>query len=480
MSTKQAALALGAILGSLALSSCDLDIPDLNSPGLNLLEDEPTVARVNTAATGLLVANRGSKANTTGIVNQLGILGREAYDFDAADARFVTELIQGNLGKASPFGGIFWQANYQAIRLGNIILHSIDKVECTATSCFTEENKQAFRGFTHTLQAMELLLVIITHAETGAVIDTDHPLGAPLAPFVSKTEVYTEIARLLDVAVDELNTGGAAFTFPLSPGYAGFNTPKNFLKVNRAIKARVAAYQATLTSPPTTAKYTEVLTALTTSFIDETIDATSKTFPATGAFHSYSTNPGDAQNGLINPAIFAHPKLETEAQKHATTMVIDARYTAKIKVLDKAATSTDPTLKTSIAFKIYPANNTPVPVIRNEELILLKAEALWFTGDKAGALTELNLVRTASGKLEPLALPATDAAFIDALLYERRYSLMYEGGHRWIDLKRFGRAIPLDDPAKHTANVRYPVPQAECDARGGTEPACAITSSQVL
>jgi hypothetical protein len=53
---------------------------------------------------------------------------------------------------------------------------------------------------------------------------------------------------------------------------------------------------------------------------------------------------------------------------------------------------------------------------------------------------------------------------------------MFEGGHRWIDLRRFGREVPLDSD-KHKRNRRFPIPQAECDARPG-EPACAITSSE--
>jgi hypothetical protein len=133
------------------------------------------------------------------------------------------------------------------------------------------------------------------------------------------------------------------------------------------------------------------------------------------------------------------------------------------------------------------ANATSIPMIRNEDLILLKAEALWFTDNKVGAMDALNLVRTKSGGLTALAQPDSDEAFIDALLLERRYSLMFEGGHRWIDLRRFHRDLPLDkavddpdsDPKgekKHVANVRFPIPLPECDARPN-EPACAITSS---
>jgi len=91
---KMPSFALVGLAGiAVALSGCDLDIPDLNNPGLDQLENAPTAPSINTAATGLLVGNRTAKTATGGFVNQLGILGRESYDFDSADGRFVSELI---------------------------------------------------------------------------------------------------------------------------------------------------------------------------------------------------------------------------------------------------------------------------------------------------------------------------------------------------------------------------------------------------
>ncbi|HEX7836942.1 MAG TPA: hypothetical protein VF469_05735, partial [Kofleriaceae bacterium] len=186
MATKPLALALGAILGCLALPGCNLDIPDLNNPALEQLQNNPTAAGINTAATGLLIGNRGGKSAPVGYVNLLGILGRESYDFDTADARFNAEMIQGNLSKASPYGGSFWAGPYANIRLANIILHGVDKVPE-----FTDKNRSAIQGFAHTIIALELLTVIITHDATGAVIDTDRPLG-DLGPFVKKDAVYAK------------------------------------------------------------------------------------------------------------------------------------------------------------------------------------------------------------------------------------------------------------------------------------------------
>jgi hypothetical protein len=117
-------------------------------------------------------------------------------------------------------------------------------------------------------------------------------------------------------------------------------------------------------------------------------------------------------------------------------------------------------------------------MIRNEELILLKAEALFMTGLTGPAIDELNIVRTRSGGLGPLPPTADMATFVTELLYERRYSLMFEGGHRWIDVRRFNRVtdLPLDDPATHVYNIRFPFPSAECNARPG-EPRCMLGST---
>jgi hypothetical protein len=480
MSIKQRTLATGAILGSLVFASCSLDVPDLNNPGLNQIADEPTAISINTAATGMLINNRGGKAATTGLVNQLGILGRESFTFTTTDNRFIGELLEGKLAPTSAFGGVFWALDYANIRLGNLILAGLDKVPD-----FTDANKAGTRGFVHTIQALELLTVILTHYDTGAVIDVDHPLGDPLGPFVSKQAVFVEIARLLDQAAGELASGGDSFTFGLGSGFTGFTKPSStFLQFNRAIAARCAIYQATLATAPAerTMFYTTALTALTASFI---VDNPAMTIDfKLGANYAFSLTAGDTANGLIDPGIVAHPALQTDAQKQADGTTLDARFVAKITpIVDadgkpvSASSAQDSKLSTSIKFKIY-TNTSPIPIIRNEDLILLKAEALYFTGDKAGALVELNLVRTLSGKLPPIALPADDNAFINALLYERRYSLMFEGGHRWIDLRRFKLPLPMDSD-KETQNIHFPVPQAECDARQ-SEPACAITSTDAV
>ena len=437
------------------LVACDLDVPDLNNPGLGDLADNPTLQSVTAACTGLLVGGRRNRAAANGYVAQLGILGREAYNFDQADPRFVGELLEGTLNRGSPFGGNFWQLPYANIRLANTLLGALDKVpELTA------EDKAGIRGFAKTMVALDLLEVITTRDDIGAVIDTNKPISE-VGAIADKTAVYAEIARLLDEGAMDLMGGGEAFVFPLSTGYAGFDTPDTFRTFNRAIRARVAVYQK---------DYPAALTALSESFINPMpmnlgdLDV--------GVYYAYSTAPGDVTNNLINPNIYAHPSIATDAMMNGTT--VDLRFTRKV---GKTATpGSAKGLTSDLKFKIYTGPGSPVPLIRNEELILLRAEARFFTADVMGAMTDLNTVRTLSGGLQAInGSPAMDV-FVTALLYEREYSLLFEGGHRWIDARRFGRIdmLPLDKP-EHKRNRRYPLPLAECNARTG-EPACELDS----
>ena len=226
-------LCLGVSLA--ALSACDLDVTDLNNPPIDDLTTNPTRENVNAAVVGLIIGQRGNVAAANGFVTQLGILGREAYNFDGADPRYVGELLGGPLQKGSPFGGNFWGGQYANLKLAALVLAGAE----TAAG-YSAMERAAVRGFTHTIMALDLLQVIVTPTAPGVIAVTDDI--NMLSPIVSKDIVYTEINRLLDAGANELGMAGLTFPFKLPSGYAGFTTPANFLKFNRALRARVAVY----------------------------------------------------------------------------------------------------------------------------------------------------------------------------------------------------------------------------------------------
>jgi hypothetical protein len=396
----------------------------------------------------MLFGARAQMGAQNGYVSLLGILGRESYNFDPADTRFITEMLIGPLDPGSPaFGANLFAARYANIRLGNTILAALDRV-----AGMSNAELEATRGFVKTIQAHDFLHVLNTRDDLGAPIDvgTD-PTGDP-APIATKPEVQAHIIQLLDEAATHLAAGGTEFPFALGPGFAGFDAPASFLTFNRALKARTQVYMA---------QYAAALTSLAASFINPSGSLT------LGVYHAFGDGSGDTQNALFDPdarAILAHPSIVTDAQNQPGGQP-DARLTAKV-------TTTDPRLvqgvPTDRRFTIYNSTTASIPIIRNEELILLRAEARWFTGDRLGAISDINLIRANSGGLGPttVTIASTDQEFITELLYNRRYSLLFEGGHRWIDTRRLNRQgdLPLA-LATHNRLPRFPFPEAECLAR---------------
>lgn len=448
-----------ALTGLLLASACNtLDVPDLNNPGQDDLENNPTRALVLAAATGLLVGSRAGIADQNGYVSELGILGRESYNFDDADPRFVTELLVGPLdGGSGAFGGNFFADPYADIRNCNILLRALTRLPAIA---MTTAEIEATTGFVQTIQALDFLQVVNTRDDLGAPIDVDiDPTGTP-APIATRAEVFTHISNLLDSAQTHLQAGGTEFPFPLSSGFSGFDEPTTFLQFNRALRARVAVY---------TGDFNTALTALQGSFLSTAAPLTQ------GVYFVYSTLAGDIVNTLFDAstpdtvpprALLAHPSILTDAQLQVGG-ALDQRALDKVAVFRPAAVVQG--ITDSVKFTIYGSNTAPISIIRNEELILLRAEANIALNNLGTAVTDLDLIRTTSGGLPAYAGAVTQPALLDELLYNKRYSLLYEGGHRWIDARRYGRlnTLPQDLPI-HRRFSRFPFPTNDCLSRNPT------------
>ena len=441
--------AIPVLLAMVAMSACDtLVVPDLNNPSIEELtgEDASRVA-VITAAQGLFVRARGGIAGRAGYVSELGIIGRESYNFDAADPRFVTELLRDPLdGGNGAFGGNHWAGRYRGFREADNVLNAVE-----ALATMDASDKDGLRGIAKTLQALDLLLVINTRDDLGAVITVaEDPTGDP-EPIVGRAAVFARITALLDEAQGHL--GGA---FPselrLPSGFDGFDTAAEFLTFNRALKARVDVYMG---------NYSAALTSLSASFLDPAGDM------QLGVFYNYGTGSGDQVNNLFDPSeliILAHPSIETDAQLQTDGVTLDQRVVDKTVSVATVGDQGGLGLSSDLAFNLYTSAAAPLPIIRNEELILLRAEANLQLGNFALASADLNILRGAAGLANIDLSTMTATGRIDELLYNRRYSLLFEG-HRWIDMRRYGRLSDLLLDPSLRVHARFPFPQSECNAR---------------
>ena len=451
------------VVAAVLVGACqEVTVPNYNNPNLDQLLNSPTASTVNTAVVGLVISLRdrvGTEASA------MGILGKESYNLDQAEPRNVLGYLQGPIEPGGFVQDMSWTAGYRNLRQAAVILAAVDKVQN-----YTDAQKEGIRGFVKTVMAMELLTQVRIRDVAGVMVDISSDPAAPLGPIVAPDAALTRISALLDEAKTHLQAGGTAFSFPLHSGFAGFNTPATFLQFNRGIKARTEVYRK---------QWALALTALSESFIDATT-ATPASL-AKGVYHVYSTASGDATNPLFDPTptrLYVHPSILNGAQLRANGQP-DLRLTSKTAVgVSRVVQQVQGTNK----FTIYPTSTSPVPMLKNEELILLRAEARYQSGDIPGALADINFIRVTSGGLDPLTGFADANAFITELLYNRTYSLLFEGGHRWVDYRRYNRLaqLPKINTAINEKTFPYVMfPQDECNQRSPQpQPGCSQVPAQ--
>ena len=444
-----AAAALAVVL----LAGCNADA--LNVPNYNAVATTttPDIALIQNLATGIMATSRG---NINGYYNDAGVLGRESLNYFSTDGRSVTDYLTVATLNNSGFASGGWTGRYTAMRAAINFINIVDNA-----TFLTAAQKSAAKGFAKTFRGLEVLYLIQTRDSIGMPVEID--VETNLAkPFVSRDSAYKFGLAMLNEGAADLAAGGAAFPFTLPSGFAPFNTPATFLRLNRAFAGRYGVYYGTLGGG--TAAHTAALTALNASFINSSAGADLDL----GAYWNYSSSAGDALNPLstpVSPDQVVHPSIVTDAQFNGTT--IDLRVTRKTRTIPPKTSPAGAanSIPTSVGWAVYPTNTTPIPIIRNEELILLRAEAnigIGAPANLAAALTDINLVRVNSGGLAPLGAFANANDAITAVLYEKRYSLLWEGS-RWPDVRRYGRlnTLPLDVPSHFRIKVQ-PVPQVEC------------------
>lgn len=464
-----------ALTGLLLVGGCSegfFDLENTNAPTEDQLTGAPTKLILGRAAVGVASVFIN---DVIGEITQFAVLGREGLNLQGNDPRLVGEMVRGPQDPGGHSAGSY-TGKYIALRTVNTYLAGVaNSVDLSAAE------KAASNGYAKTIKAIILHRLIVRNNQLGTAVDVEVGLDKPPAPFLPRDQVYTRIVALLDEAYADLQAGGSAFPFTMPPGYAGFNTPATFARFNRAYQAKVQVHRATFLNAGTTA-YQAALTALGQSFL------TTSGLPgslATGVYYAFSPTAPEPAN-TISQAIntvqyYVHQSVKTGAQLKANGQP-DDRYVTKIA---EVAERDQQGLKSTLKPVMYNVPGTlaanlgaDIPVIKNEELILLRAEARWFTGDKAGALADIDLIRVNAGGLPPTSLTpgSSDAAFVAELVYNRLMSLLWEQGVRWTDARRFNitNTLPVDRPGDQIFPSMV-IPSDECNARG-LQPPCAPAS----
>ncbi|MCS6917489.1 MAG: RagB/SusD family nutrient uptake outer membrane protein [Chitinophagales bacterium] len=421
--------------------SCTIDEQvDLNAPSVDGIEANATVSELNNLVAGIL---SGQRNDLDIYLDDHGIIGRDFYRFSSADPRFTADI--PGAGSAFLDNNTFyitrpWAACYQVIRNAWVLRHAV----VNTSAPLTDEQRKGYLGFAKTIQALQMIwLSNLTHNNPDGCIRVDVEDPDNLGPLVTYDEALNYIAALLDEAYGDLNAAGSSFLFPLSTGFSSFNTPATFAQFNRALRARVAAYQQ---------DWNGVLTSLSGSFINPAGSLT------TGAYVSFSTASGDRPNSMY----ISLPNLPTNARVAVNSWVTDAEP-GDLR-LSKVAMRTEPAVSgpfsSNYDVAIWSSLDDDIAIIRNEELILLSAEAKIQLGDHMGGVADLNIIRSAAG-LPAYSGSMDHESLINEMLKQRRYSLFGEG-HRWVDMRRYNRLdqIQTDNPDEDVWPY-FPIPASE-------------------
>jgi hypothetical protein len=467
-----------AVAAALALlGACkDSFVPDQNNPGANDFTVITSRSQLQAVASGLLAGDRFFWADRWILFAET--IARNVIRFDPAEPRFITRLIRGESVAGGPgsamstsdfIGSSNWGTLYANLRSADLMISAVEASDAATPTPLTPEEKSASIGFAKTMKALSLLRVIETRDVLGAVVESADP-SQPLPDIRCKPAALDAIASLLNDAQADLAAGGTDFPFVLPTSFGPAQDVPGFLQFNNAILAKVETYRAFINYTP--ANPTIDQAALTRA--ENAVDASfySLTAPTTlGVYHSFSTASGDTPNPLTDVSVYRiNPLVAAAAEagdlRRSKWVIGGARSGGSNP--DPTNRNTNTSVTSNLVQNVHLSPGQPIAIIRNAELILLRAIIEWGQNDDAAARANLNRVRTVEGGLGAIA--PSHAALPAAILYEVRLSLLFESSASWTYTRMLGLLPSLNPtPATHPDPLTaFPIPQGERDARNNT------------
>src|SRR5664279_3254883 len=421
------------IIGVCTLTiACQKDYGNLNGPTAENFLTDPTADNLNNLVTGI---ESGMRNNIGLYLDDVGTIARENYRFSPSEPRYITDLLGADssvLTNSNFYITNTWASRYRVVKNCNLLLQATPNAKLVSAS-----DKSGYIGFAETIKAYQLLLCLNQTDTNGIRLNVADPNA--LGPVYPADQAMDSIAVILELGKSALT--GSSVSFPLSSGFNGFNDAAGMLQFNRALAARVAVYRQ---------DWDGALDALNESFYGLTGDL------YTGVYSVFGTGSGDQ----VNPSFI--PQRQTGEVRVANPSYAQDILPGddRISKATLRPNATSQGLNSDRDVWVYTSNTAPMSIIRNEELILIYAEANIQLNNFPAAVTALNVIR-AKHNLPAYSGALTQSALINEMLYERRYSLFFEG-HRWVDVRRYNllNTLPLDRPSDNVWG-QFPLPVSE-------------------
>lgn len=425
----------------IGLTSCEIEeLTDPNGPSAEAYEQDATAGDLQLLISGLQSVQRN---DIEFYIETVSIVGREYLDLNNVDPRYTGELLGAAGGPLDP-GGFLTSRSYAAKHRSVRNCYVLETA--TANSTVEDGQKPAYLGFAQTIRAYELLLELGRQYENGIRLELSDPQN-PGPRSAGFQDGLDGIMSILNQGLANLNAANEV-PFTLTLGFEGLSDKNGLIQFNRAIAARTALYKNDMGA---------ATSALSASFFDINGDLNM------GAYHTFSGNANDQFNPLFyvpGPDVgkyAIHPTFLTDAE--ANDSRVSSKTTAWLDDMDQPVTVTADGLSGDTQITLFPNNTTQFPMIRNEELILIYAEAQ-MASNPTEAVAAIDRIRTSAG-LDAYTGNTDVASLTDEILNQRRYSLLGEG-HRWIDMRRYNRLGELPtDRSGDIVHSQFPIPTAD-------------------
>lgn len=486
-------------LTALALAACkDSNVPFLTAP--TSVPNSPV--GIQNAISGLI---SGSRNDIGGYMVDAAAFGRDGGNYTNTEPRFITYEL--GIDPIAAAWGSQWANSYTNISQAHQILATIPNV----APAYTAAQAATVTGVVQTLEAFNYMIVAEDHDTLGIALLTQATASSP-PPAVCNKNAWKFIVALLDSAHANLTTGGSTpIPVSLPSGFASVaGTATTFDSFNRALAGKAGlelAYAIARSSAGTMPHDTfpgspdqAALTAADAAITQSALYSPAQVGPepaggwtpdAFSVMLNFSGASGDVVNPM-NSIVGTFRILNTITNDQDT--VNDLRWKAKFAVTGAAPQQQK--YNSVVIPYIYTQYLSPasfIPIVRNEELVLLRAQIQIGLGNYPAAAALIDQVRMQAGGL-PSALTKADtlpngviippvnpnnyASVRDFLLREQQISTAIEpSGDRMISIRMYNLAAQLDTTWKgnsaaapngdlHTTIT--PIPIAEVSARGGS------------
>lgn len=344
-----------------------------------------------------------------------------------------------------------WSSAYNIIYMTNSLLEGL-----AISEDISENIRMRVEGEATFVRAFTYFYLVNLYGDVPLILTTDYQENS-LASRNPEAEVYLQIIADLQTAIENLSYGynqGERTQVNRSAAVALLARVNLFLsnwELAEGLSSEVIAESDTY----------EILEDLDKVFLANSREAIWQISPKGSG--SVLTNTNDGASFLIHPFFSFLANLKIEPAFVFSKEEKDRRlqnwlgfhqgtgnyYAHKYKIQN----STEPITEYSM-------------VLRLAEQYFIRAEARVMQGDLQGALADLNVIRNRAGLelLNETNPTLSSEELLILILEERKRELFTEWGHRWLDLKRTGKAgeiFGVSDPLWQETDVLYPIPADE-------------------